>query len=439
MRKIRGFAALFLLSLMVLTMSGCSLFTPVDELYCLPQASERYVQLQELVDAELDSGCEYASPTGGNYRQSIQLVDLDGDGGQEALAFFRTAEQGLRICIYTVRGGEFVLTASIAGEGVAIGGVDYADMDGDGILELAVTWQASSSQKILSVYSMKSYKCSVLLTADCTEFYLADLDGDSLSELFTLRMDSPEFGTAEMYTLAPDGEMLSAGSRLSAGITSLQRIRTGTLSDGAPGLFVESYTESGTVVTDIFVSDGESLSNITLSPDGVSLAERAYDVYCSDVNDDGVLDVPYVRTLYSQSEGSTVFRALDWYDYSSGGRAHFCFSTYHCYSDGWYLVLPERLSSSELTVRREDTVYGERAVVLSRYDPDSGSVADLVTIYTLTGENRHDRAEVGGRFVLRQDSTTVYAAKLAAGSDLSREELEDLFNIIYSEWHTGAL
>ena len=44
-------------------------------------------QLQSLIDEELASGSEYAAPTHGSYRQSVQLSDVDGDGADEALAF----------------------------------------------------------------------------------------------------------------------------------------------------------------------------------------------------------------------------------------------------------------------------------------------------------------------------------------------------------------
>ncbi|MCC8356721.1 MAG: hypothetical protein LJU34_02545, partial [Oscillospiraceae bacterium] len=67
-----------------LTCAGCM---SADELYSLPQQQEEYIQLQELIGQRIDEGGEYAAPTGGSNRQSVQLRDLDGDGVAEALAF----------------------------------------------------------------------------------------------------------------------------------------------------------------------------------------------------------------------------------------------------------------------------------------------------------------------------------------------------------------
>jgi hypothetical protein len=51
-----------------------------------------------------------------------------------------------------------------------------------------------------------------------------------------------------------------------------------------------------------------------------------------------------------------------------------------------------------------------------------------LAIYTLTGENRFDRAEIGERFVLLNKETTTYAARILNDS-LTKEEAINNFNI----------
>ena len=94
-------AALYLLP-------GCSvpkmIFNPQD-LYALPTLPEKYTDLNTLLSAILDGGAEYAAPTSGTNTQPVQLVDLDGDGREEAVAFFRNPndEKPLKIYIFTIR------------------------------------------------------------------------------------------------------------------------------------------------------------------------------------------------------------------------------------------------------------------------------------------------------------------------------------------------
>ena len=91
--------AVLLLAALLFCLSGCYSGN-IDQFFSLPMASEEYRQLQSLIDEELASGSEYAAPTHGSYRQSVQLSDVDGDGADEALAFFRDAAKNPRINIY---------------------------------------------------------------------------------------------------------------------------------------------------------------------------------------------------------------------------------------------------------------------------------------------------------------------------------------------------
>ena len=48
-------------------------------------------------------GGEYAAPLTGEMIQSVQLQDLDGDGRQEAIAFFRMSSEEKPLKIYIFR------------------------------------------------------------------------------------------------------------------------------------------------------------------------------------------------------------------------------------------------------------------------------------------------------------------------------------------------
>ena len=91
--------AFLLLAALLFCQSGCYSGN-IDQYFSLPMASEEYRQLQSLIDEELASGSEYAAPIHGSYRQSVQLSDVDGDGADEALAFFRDAAKNPKINIY---------------------------------------------------------------------------------------------------------------------------------------------------------------------------------------------------------------------------------------------------------------------------------------------------------------------------------------------------
>ena len=71
-------------------LSGCTFFdSSVEQLFTLPRMAEEYTGLSQQIDSLIDQGYEYASPSGGRNIQSVQMVDLEDDGIQEALVFLR--------------------------------------------------------------------------------------------------------------------------------------------------------------------------------------------------------------------------------------------------------------------------------------------------------------------------------------------------------------
>ena len=434
MKRSARLAAVLIAAAVLLSLSGCYAGS-IDQYYSLPQPSEEYLQLQTLIDQEISSGSEYAAPIRGSYRQSVQMIDLDNDGLDEAMAFFRDAAGNLKINIYTVVGQEYRQVLTISGEGRSIGRIEFADMDADGRPDLIVAWQIAAGMNLLSVYSLINWTGEMLMSTDSSEFTVEDLNGDGRQDLLVLRSVSSRTYMADMYVFPGDREPQATSAALSAGIYELRRVRAAELSDGTPALAVESALENGDLVTDLLLCREGSLTNLTLNRNtGVSETRRTYSlVYAQDIDGDGVTEIPHPQQLYSQ--GGEVFWSIAWYRYDSFGRASLALTTYHCVSDGWYLVLPSGWEVG-LTVRREDDVPGERAVILSRIGTDA-AMSDLVAIYTITGENRSDRARLPGRYTLLEENATVFAAE-ALDPDVDLAALQSRFFRIYSEWSVSS-
>ncbi len=428
------FTALFVLS-------GCS-GSEIDKLYSLPKPSQEYLQLQKLIDAEIAAGSEYSAPTAGSLRQSIQLTDLDGDGSNEALVFLRNGNQQPEICLYRKIDGKFALATVIKGEGTAIGRIEYSDINGDGFSEILVSWEVSSELRLLKVYSVKDWESSALLTASCIDFQIGDLDSDGTTDILTLSLETSG-GKVDMYTIDKHNEVIQKTAKLSSSLKTADRFRIADIADNVPAVFVEGQfkdKENSSLLTDIVIYTGGELKNITMnSLTGDSATKRNYPVYCTDIDGNGSLDVPIAEKL-SSSQGNNDYYIFDLYSFDASGKSELCASTYHCYTDGWYFTLPTEWRK-DILVRRESSLPGERSTVFFKVD-ENGKRTDLLTVYTLSDENRIDRAKINNRFVLLSSQTTIYAAELNTDGDKSADESEKqkiikLFHLIYTEWNTG--
>lgn len=425
--------AVLLMTVLTLTLSGCYSGN-IEQYFSLPQPADEFLQLQEMIDQEIEQGSEYAAPTGGIYRQSVQLYDLDDNGNDEALAFFRDSDQSLKVNIYALHGKDYRPILTLRGEGTSIGSIEYADLDGDNRPELLVAWQISAGMRMLTVYDLSGWGGDTLLTSNCSEFLIYDLDQNGRNELLVLRQTSTGAYVADMHRFEKNSDPTMVSVSLSAGITTLQRIRTVSIEKDHPALLVESICDNGDLISDLITVYNGALSNLTSNAaNGSSLTRRSYSIYATDIDGDKATEIPSPNQLYSQAEGT--FWSVTWENFNPDGSISKGLTTYHSFADGWYFVLPAGWEAG-LTIRRDDSLSGERSVIISRLNTD-GSVNDMLILYTISGDNRISRATQDGRFILTQDDSTVYAAKILNG--IAEDDVKSNFHIIYSEWGNGPV
>jgi hypothetical protein len=387
------------------------------------------------------------------------MVDLDGSGAEAAVVFWRLrGEAAPRVHIYTKEHGEFVLTEQIEGVGDQVDRVEYADLFGDGRRQMLLSWRvAGGSLRALSVHSWVGGVMAELLNRTFDSYALIKTLENGPDNLLLITLAAGEQpGNAEW--VAPGGEGLAVLSTapLSAGVTSLMRVRVGALSGGIPAVFVTGEitgddTREVTVITDVFAFRRTRLDNVTYQEDvGRSIHTVRRDlVAVTDIAGDGVMSLPRpVRLPPMPQDMDNPFREdfwrIEWYNIDNTGTEHPLLSTVHNTDAGWYLILPERWGQ-RLTLRRDDrrAALGEK--ILYFYHTTSGQPIRLAAFYSLTGAARARSAQVmlplqrERETILVLSEVTVAATlyELPAGFeelDITMSELMRLIRAIEPEW-----
>ena len=148
---------------------------------------------------------------------------------------------------------------------------------------------------------------------------------------------------------------------------------------------------------------------------------------------DGLVDLPLAKNIpaFGTGSGSENLWQIDWQRYDANGEGYCVMSTYHNNSDRWYLELPSQWDGVITMGRQEHTTIGERAVVFAHWKGEEEAPERFLTIYRLTGNNRALHAVQDDRFVLWEDSDTVYAAEFHQNSwdcGIDREALLEAFH-----------
>ena len=448
MGKHRLAAALWLCGVLfaLTACSGAPSFTlNPQELYALPKLPAKYTELNAHLTEILNGGAEYAAPTSGSNIQSVQLIDLNGDGREEAVAFFRNPadEKPLKICIFTAEEDTYRLASKIEGSGTAIYSINYVDMNADGRMEIAVGWKAAAELQVLEIYTSDAEETRPLVRTDYVKYLTFDLNEDGQQELVVLRAGEDGDGVADYYSWQDDGSLANRSYiRISSSMAELSqqgRVRAGTLRDGGAAVFVSGVTDQSMHVTDILTLRGGEIANIVIDQTtGVSgEISPFYSLYPEDFNKDGITEVPRSIPLPSSPAGDPLYRLIEWRQFTASGQSETVLRTYHNTDDGWYLRIPEAWNDQFYAYRT--TAPGEVSVTFCM----RGSAQPFLRIAALSGAGRDMRAVRGSRFIIGRRTEVIYTAELPDMTDgwgfsMTEEELRSAFSLIVREdWLTS--
>lgn len=430
---------LLILALMVLLLTGCAM-TAVSDLYCPPMRSEEYTNMQSMIlTAMADS--EYSAPVSGDNQQTVQAVDLDGDGMVEYLLFARdSSDKPLKIYVFDGDGENYQLLDTIESTGSAHDQVEYIQMDDQPGYEIVVGRQVSNQVvRSVSVYSLIGGQMEQIMSTNYSEFLCCDLDGNGQSELFILRPGESVNGTAVLYSMVNGTLERSQEVSMSEPAENIKRIMFGYLHDNIRAVYVASAVSgSDGIITDIYAITGGQLTNVSFSNEsGTSVQTlRNHYVYADDIDNDGVLELPSLISMQTLAEDSTAANQyiIRWYAMTSDGIEVDKMYTYHNFVGGWYIEL-DSATVDRITVEQKGSSY-EFAI----WDEDFTQTQKLMTIYVLTGQKREEQAVKDNRFVLLRGESTIYAAVLdvaSANYAMTQDSLITGFHLILQDWKTG--
>ena len=450
-RDIRLTALLAALVMVLMLATGCSseiklTFDP-QELYSLPKLPAKYTELNNQINEILKNGAEYAAPVAGTNIQPVQLLDLNGDGREEAVAFFRNAsdEKPLKICVFTARGDSYEQTAVIEGSGAAIYSIAYSDLDGDGQTELIVGWRVSTELQARVVYALRDDGAQERARTDYVKYSITDLDQNQMQELVVLRSLPDGEGIADYYDWQRGTLVSRSSARVSMTMAELSqqgRVTRGTLRGGEAALFVTGVVESAQTITDILALRNGELTNLVLSAaTGLSTETALFRaLYPSDINGDGLTEVPKPAFLAAWDDVGDYYQRIDWNNYDINGKAETVLSTYHDMEDGWYFQLPEAWLDKILVSR--STSPDEAVVTFYIRDGKDHAAEPFLRIAAVTGSGRKTRAVRGGRFTLGRKAETIYAAELLEANEtwkygIREDDVRAAVSLIATEWAEG--
>jgi len=293
---------------------------------------------------------------------------------------------------------------------------------------------------------LRDQGAEVLIRTNYVKYTTADLNQDRKQEVVVFRANDEGDGIADYYNWQANGSLSSQmAAKISATMVELSqlgRVTYGMLQGDVPALFVTGVTDTARAITDILAVRNGELTNIVLSElTGVSSEIAAYcTLYPSDINGDGLTEVPRPTQMLSLAVDGLTYQRMDWSSYNEQGASEVTVRTYHNLEDSWYFRLPDGWLNGIWISR---SVVSDEAITTFYILEEDGLVTTpFLRISTITGTNREIKAVRGSRFVLSRQSETIYTAELLEANEswehgVTPDEVRAAFSLITKEWVAG--
>lgn len=285
----RWFSALSGLFLL-LALSGCNFISDPKSLMETPQLSSDKASLISIIKGEMKGG-EMISPRDIRNNSSIRTLDLNKDGTMEAVVFYETPEEAVRIhgMILEQQGDSWVLKARFDGEGQVLETFDLLDITGDGKLDIIAGFSSGSEelQKGLTVYTYDGAEVEKVLVLPYGYFMVDDLNQDNQLDLTVVNLKRNQMATVTTYQYDESFKELSH-LELNDPVSEYYNAVSGNITPNLKGLILDASVGNHSAFSTVIVMEDGQLINLLPSHD---MTLKGYPIMSGDVNNDGVLEI----------------------------------------------------------------------------------------------------------------------------------------------------
>lgn len=426
--------------LLCFALSGCTqFFSNDDALLSAPKLTGELQPVQEALDKSVSSKYSLKFPASGETKSAITLVDLTGDGKNEAVAFYSTSEDNtvtMHVAVLENTDGVWKRTA---GGKIVAGGVErvhFSDMDSDGTKEIVVGWNVYGDvDKTVSVYEYNSNSLICLVEQPYTSFMLCDLDNGFSTDLLTVYLDlSASSAVAKYFDVTPRGVSQLGACDLDGNVTAYYEPVLVKMDSGAYCVYLDCVKGAGLITEVLLVEDGS-----LVAPFYDKVAKETLVTYrpalvpCRDFDSDSNLEIPIMTALPTDINQSASAAYLTVWNSAEDKELKPKAYTLMNYSDGYCITLTKELAENTTTVRNLDN----RERIIYEYDYEKQRFKDELFRIRVVSKSTYDSGIYNNDYtVLSVAEAQVWLAKVSQEAKkygIDEKKVSEMFAIISNE------
>ncbi|MBE6892405.1 MAG: hypothetical protein E7482_00095 [Ruminococcaceae bacterium] len=319
---------LFMASAMLaLAFSGCNVLeTDTEALMKPPVFTEEQEKLNAALTEVIGESYILKYPETGEMNSAFIFKDLDGDGTEEAMAFYSLLDESTRINILKNRDEKWVSVYEAAGFYGDIESVNFAKIEEKGFA-IVIKWDQE-----VGIYRYRKEKLETVHSDSCEGTEIADINGDGLSEILIISKNPMGQSTLEVVYNSENEILVTDDISVHADYSSIFSKGSAKLSEEKTVYFIDSEIYDGVFLTEMFALENGEAKRYFIADfveyeeeeeerenDGVVVVVggsygkrgiflRNTKVPCLDTNGDGIIEMPVeYREDYARDASDKIF------------------------------------------------------------------------------------------------------------------------------------
>ncbi|MDQ0175496.1 hypothetical protein [Bacillus chungangensis] len=319
---------------LILLLSGCSLFEGHSSLLTPPSLNDQQAELKTVISKYLPDQAEMLTPLDMKEAQSIFLEDLDGDGQEEMIVFYKMTNraESMKGIVLKKKDKVWKKIAEFDGTGFFLSEVQFVDLNNNGRKEIVAGFRFSEEldDKGLLVYDIFSDDSpKLLLDKPYTYVVIDDFQQQKNNELVLIKFDRNSLNKMVLYRYAHEQMTEIATLELDPYVDGYLQAISGLITKNQKGIFLDGYIGAHSGFTNVITINNDTLTNVFDSESEVTF--KPYATKSEDINGDGILEISLPTKPISKKERSyaetpyyeTYYQLTDQFDLQAIARRFF--------------------------------------------------------------------------------------------------------------------
>lgn len=441
-----------LIIIICLTFSSCDFsINTVDTLMRPPKLSGESNLLQVAFEKSLDNDSVIMkNPISGDNRSSFLFYDLDCDNTPEAFAFYSdpSTSEVAYFSIFKKNTNDWVRVANIKGRGEEIYEIEFADLNGDGVFEIILSWSFLTateksknnsfsfvSDRVLTVYSYTEKETKLLKTEYFTKIFVDDFNNDKCDDILLININLANIENrtnARLISFNSDYIVDTDTTLTLSNMLDVYNVMTDSF-NGNTRIYIDGLINENTLITEVINVNHDNFSiNLPLYEANtleIPLTARGSQIFSSDVDNDGIVEIPTFETMpnafniSNNSSETTPFSLTVWSEINSNELLVDFKGLYNVSYNYFYTIPDEWIGEVEVTYNTDNSV-------LSFYDNSDDGTGNI-EIISFKVFNTNEWDDYNGKYTkFLEDKIFVYSYLFNSNSEYNEAMLLKNFVIV---------